>query len=231
MDSPTLAKFVVYQLDKKTSEFNVQFNPASLTFDKKPLIAEIAIPGLDAPLQQFVRGQAETLSFELFFDSTDKGMGSKVTAVSEKTDQVYGLVKIDPKTHAPPVCEFVWSDDIAGSHLPDFYGSQRRTSFKGLVTSVKQKIEVFGSSGAPLRATLTVEMREYKTLDEQVTQLNLQSADHTRTVLVRRGEPLSLIAERNYGSAADWRLIADANNITDPRRLKAGTLLTLPPKN
>src|SRR5438309_302198 len=109
MDSPTLAKFLVYQSDGTTVDFNVQLNPESLTFDKKPQIAEIAIPGLDSPLQQFVRGQAETLSFDLFFDSTGSGMGAKVTAVSEQTDKVYGLVKIDPKTHAPPICEFVWS--------------------------------------------------------------------------------------------------------------------------
>ena len=37
--------------------------------------AEIAIPGLDAPLQQFVRGQAEKLTLDLFFDTTDNGMG------------------------------------------------------------------------------------------------------------------------------------------------------------
>ena len=35
--------------------------------------AEVAIPGLDAPIIQFVRGQSETLTLDLFFDSTEKG--------------------------------------------------------------------------------------------------------------------------------------------------------------
>ena len=36
----------------------VQFNPTELAFSKAAQLAEIAIPGLDAPIQQFVRGQA-----------------------------------------------------------------------------------------------------------------------------------------------------------------------------
>ena len=53
----------------------VQYNPTELSWDKGAQIAEISIPGLDAPLQQFVRGQAEKLTLELFFDTTDHGMG------------------------------------------------------------------------------------------------------------------------------------------------------------
>ena len=33
----------------------------------------------------------------------------------------------------------------------------------------------------PLRATLSVTFREYKTLEEQLAELNLQSADHTKS--------------------------------------------------
>ena len=53
----------------------VQYNPTELSWDKGAQLAEITIPGLDAPLQQFVRGQAEKLTLELFFDTTDHGMG------------------------------------------------------------------------------------------------------------------------------------------------------------
>ena len=50
----------------------VQFNPGEYSFDKKVQIAEIAIPGLDSPIQQFVRGQAERLTLDLFFDATEQ---------------------------------------------------------------------------------------------------------------------------------------------------------------
>ena len=42
------------------SSSRVQFNPTEFSLDKAAQIAEIAIPGLDAPLLQFVRGQARS---------------------------------------------------------------------------------------------------------------------------------------------------------------------------
>ncbi|MGA2394552.1 MAG: peptidoglycan-binding protein, partial [Candidatus Lustribacter sp.] len=44
-----------------------QFNPTEMQFQKSAQIAEIAIPGLDSPLLQFVRLQDEKLNLELFF--------------------------------------------------------------------------------------------------------------------------------------------------------------------
>src|SRR5215468_2602053 len=95
----------------------VQYNPTELSYDKSAQFAEIAIPGLDAPLQQFVRGQAEKLTLELFFDTTDEGMGKRVVSVTTKTDRIYQLVKIEPERHAPPICTFIWSDQFPGSSL------------------------------------------------------------------------------------------------------------------
>ena len=43
------------------------------------------------------------------------------------------------------------------------------------------------------------------------------------------GETLALIAHEEYDDAAEWRRIADANGILDPKDVKPGTVLTLPP--
>ena len=53
----------------KPEPYNVQYNPKEFSLEKSIQHGEINIPGLDAPLQQFVRGQAEKLSVELFFDN------------------------------------------------------------------------------------------------------------------------------------------------------------------
>ena len=245
----------------------VQYNPTELSYDKSAQIAEIAIPGLDAPLQQFVRGQAEKLTLELFFDTTDEGIGRRAVSVTTKTDRIYQLVKIEPTRHAPPICTFIWSDQFPGSSLNGNAGSaasrvagaalgaataalgavgaaagavagaaaaavngnQRRNGFKCIVESVKQKFTFFSPEGVPLRATLTVTLREYKTLDEQLAQLNLSSPDRTHSHVVERGETLASIAARFYQQAGEWRVIADANGIEDPRRLPVGMFLTIPP--
>ena len=50
-----------------------------------------------------------------------------------------------------------------------------------------------------------------------------------RTYTVQAGDTLGAIARTMYGNAAKYPLIADANHITDPRRIWVGQVLTIPP--
>src|SRR6188768_1093438 len=94
------------------ARITVQFNPAEYTLNKGAQIAEIAIPGLDSPILQFVRGQNEKLTLDLFFDTTDSGMGEGARDVSKLTARIYQLVKVQPKTHAPPRILFSWGQGL-----------------------------------------------------------------------------------------------------------------------
>lgn len=225
----TKAKFKVFKQDETFETIDVLYNPNALTFTKKPKLADINIPGLDAPLKQFVRGETETLKIELFFDTTEGGTGARATSVTTLTDPFYGLTKIDPTTHAPPICSFIWGAKFPGDRLPEMHQNQRRTEFKGLVTDVRQDFKLFSPSGTPLRAVLSLEMDEYRPLHEQIRQLNLQSSDHTRAHVLERGESLSSVAWQHYRNPAEWRRVADANGITDPRRVAPGRTLVIPP--
>jgi nucleoid-associated protein YgaU len=95
------------------------------------------------------------------------------------------------------------------------------------VESVKQKFTLFSPKGVPLRATLTVTLREYKTLQEQLDRLGL-STPRTRSHVVQQGETLSSLAAQYYDRPGEWRSIADANDIEDPRRMLVGAFLTIP---
>src|SRR5882757_7560014 len=150
--------------------FPVQFNPSEYTLSKGSQIAEIPIPGLDQPILQFVRGQTETLSLDLFFDSTEDGMGPDATPVTKKTDKFYELIKIDRETHAPPVLRFMWGQDgFAGANFDGNWSSQARTNgFQCVVESIKQRFTLFSSEGIPLRAVLSVALREYHSLEDQI---------------------------------------------------------------
>lgn len=210
------------------ADFRVPYNPTELSFDKQMQFAEITIPGLDAPLQQFVRGQAEKLSIELFFDSTEQGTGLGATSVTAKTDKVFQLARIDPDLHAPPIVTFQWNHHFPGDSLDSFLGPQRRNSFTGVIESIRQKFTLFSPEGIPLRATVNLTLREYRTLDEQLAQLNLQSPDRTRSHTLRGGETLAAVAAEEWNLPDQWRRIADANGLEDPRRLRVGTFLTIP---
>jgi nucleoid-associated protein YgaU len=194
----------------------VQFNPTEYTLDKGAQIAEIAIPGIDSPILQFVRGQNEKLTLELFFDTTEFGMSDGAVAVTTLTQPFYQLVKVQSKTHAPPRIQFTWGPNL---------------SFKAIVENVRQQFTLFNPAGVPLRATVTLTLREYRTLNEQLAMLNLQSPDTTRQRAVRAAETLTRIAAQEYGDARRWREIADANPGMrgTPRRPVPGDVLRIPP--
>lgn len=192
----------------------VEFNPTEYTLTKAAQIAEIAIPGLDSPVLQFVRGQTQTLKLELFFDTTADGMGEDAVDVRTLTNSFFELVRIQPRTHAPPRIRVTWGEGL---------------SFKAIVESVDQRFTLFTPGGVPLRASLSVSMREYRTLEEQLAELNLQSSDHTRSRTVVEGETLASLAHEEYGDPALWRLVADANpDVEDPTSPPVGTPLVLP---
>ena len=191
--------------------FPVEFNPTELTFSKSAQIAEIAIPGLDAPLLQFVRGQSETVKLDLFFDVTDLA----VADVRILTTPFYQLVKVQPKTHAPPRIRFIWGAGL---------------SLRAIVESVERRFTLFRADGVPLRAQMTLALREYKTLEDQLADLNLQSSDHTKERLVIEGDTLASLAQAEYGDFREWRRIADENpEVRDPLNLRPGTVVRIPP--
>jgi hypothetical protein len=200
---------------------SVQFNPTEYTLNKGAQIAEINIPGIDSPILQFIRGQNEKLTLDLFFDSTANGLDDNASSVEVLTKPFYQLVKIQPHTHAPPRILFTWGEKHGG--LP----------FKAIVESVQRKFTLFSPNGTPLRATLSVTFREYKTLKDQLQELGLLSSNYTKTRVVKRGDTLSRIAAEEYKDPAQWRRIADANQdvLVDPLRLVPGVVLVLPPSD
>jgi nucleoid-associated protein YgaU len=223
------ASIIATYSDGSMEIMDVQFNPTEFSLDKGAQVAEIAIPGLDSPLLQFVRGQNERLNVDLFFDTTEDGTGAGATSVTTLTDPLYSLVKIEPAGHAPPICTFVWNASFPGADLPAATGNQRRNHFQCIVETIKQKFTFFSPEGVPLRATLTLALREYKTLDEQLDQLNLSSPDRTHSRVTALGDTIAGISALHYRRPAEWRAIATANEMDDPRRLDAGVFLRIPP--
>ncbi|MFO1322801.1 MAG: LysM peptidoglycan-binding domain-containing protein [Burkholderiales bacterium] len=228
MSLPVKGTLLVQTGPNEYEDYDVQYNPTELAFDKQAQFAEIAIPGLDAPLQQFVRGNAEKLTLELFCDTTDQGIGIGARSVTTETDKLYQLVKIVPALHAPPVVTFYWNDQFPGNNLGAAWASQRRNSFTGVAESVRQRFTMFSPEGVPLRATVTVVLREFRPIEQQLRELKLSSPDRTHAHRLGAGETLSAVAGRYYDRAAQWRPIADENEIEDPRRLAFGRLLTIP---
>jgi Contractile injection system tube protein/LysM domain len=185
----------------------VLFNPGRYSLDASNQIAEIGVPGLPAPLLQFVRGGSRTLTMQLFFDTYEASAD-----VRRHTDAVYGLLDIEPTTHAPPVCEFRWG----------------RVRFRSVVERVSGQFTLFLADGTPVRATLDVTFRQYVDVTTVLRARPTQSADHATSHVVVRGETLSTIAYLHYDDPARWRPIAQANGIANPRKIVPGQVLSIP---
>jgi LysM repeat protein len=185
----------------------VMFNPTqyelegSFGIEEKPVIGQRTVI-------QFTGGAARTLSMELFFDTYEKG-----TDVSKRTDRVYNLTEVDPKVHRPPIVTFAWGN----------------LTFVCVVQRVAGRFTLFLESGIPVRATLTVTFKEYTDPAAQPRNVKTQSADHTKTYVIKRGDSLSSIAAAEYGDATSWRPIAASNAIDNPRLLASGQRIVIPP--
>ncbi len=189
------------------SAFDVLFNPNQYSVDKANQIAEVGVPGLEAPILQYVHGNTRTLNMELFFDTFEEQQD-----VSAHTNRVYGLLRIDPSTHAPPICRIVW-----GSF-----------QFRGVLDHVSGRFTLFLADGTPVRATLTVTFKEYIDVAVMVRQQPTQSSDHYKSRMVKSGDRIDSIAGEDYGDANKWRAIAEANRLDDPRHLRPGQTLVVP---
>jgi hypothetical protein len=199
------------------------FNPERYTVSKSVQLAEIAIPGLDAPVVQYVRGQNEKITMELFFDTTDLGMVDPVTDVRTLTGQVYQLLKIDGNLHAPPRVQLAWG---AGGQLTSYGAS---ISPWLILESISEEFSLFSPEGVPLRAKLNVSFCEAWTISQQLQVTPRHSSDRTTLHQVVRGETLCQISYEQYSDPTQWRLIADANSLANPRLLTPGQILTIPP--
>lgn len=189
------------------SAINVLFNPNAYSVGKGNQIAEAAIPGLQAPVLQYVHGNARTLGMELFFDTYEEQ-----SDVRDYTDDIYDLLEIDAETHVPPICQVSWGG----------------FSFRGVLEQVSGRFSLFLPDGTPVRANLTVNFKEYIDVANLVRVDPLQSSDHRKTRLVCAGDRLPSIAWEEYQDAGKWRHIAEANGIDDPKALVVGARLVIP---
>ena len=211
--------------DLAGQQFQVLFNPAEYSIEKGNTFQSTSLPGLATPVTQFVTGNADTLSMELYFDTYAKSSRHdsshiKGEDVRKYTRPIANLMEIDRHLHAPPICEFTW-----GVPLGRFEGFQ----FTGIIEKVSQRFTFFLDDGTPVRATLNVTFKEYKTVKEQLEDLDLQSADRTKRREIKEGDSIWFLAHEEYGDPARWREIAKHNGLENPRIVAPGTQLELPP--
>jgi nucleoid-associated protein YgaU len=200
-------------------EIEVLFNPTEYTIEQSNTWTPQNKQGRE-PEYQFTQTDLKKLSMELFFDSYEAKRD-----VREHTDKIAKLmaVTIDEGENGkrPPICSITWAQPSTALTNPDF-------PFQGVLTSLRQQFVLFDENGTPVRAKLSVTFQEYLTAQEIEERFPRRSSFPVRTYILKEGDTLSAIAARVWKKPQDWRKIAGANGIQNPRVLRPGQTLIIP---
>jgi len=211
------AKITILDGAKRNQAITVLFNPAEYSFDRSNSFKSTAVPGLGSPLIQFINGDADQLSMELFLDDyTDppgQQPGPVQKSVEDRLRELFALLEIDRDLHAPPPVRFSWGP----------------LEFTGVIDKLGRKVALFQPDGTPARARVTASFKEYRTLEKQMNSPRRESADKSKRRVVVGQDSLWALAAREYNDPAQWKLIAEENDLDDPREITPGQWLVLPP--
>jgi nucleoid-associated protein YgaU len=192
------------------------FNPFEYTISKQNQYENAETKGRNIPRVRFRQGGAQTLALKLLFDTY-----GEATDVRGITGALWRMMMID-EDHAdsrtgkgePPHCIFRWG----------------KFEFEAVITRLTEKMTLFLRDGTPVRCEVDIAFQQVIDEEEHAKQNPTSGggAAH-KTRLVLAGDRLDLIAFEEYGDATRWRLLAAANQITDPLRLRSGQVLMIPP--
>lgn len=127
------------------SEIPVQFNPATLKLSLANKLETQDTHGQQT--RQYLGKTSTTLSFDLEFDTSDEGTTETPVSVRTRTAAVerFLLPKANGKSkQRPPKARFVWHD----------------LQIDGIIEDLAIDFDLFASDGTPLRAKMSVTMKE-----------------------------------------------------------------------
>ncbi len=212
-DRPNVQKAKIVNLNNNQS-LTCHFNPDTFTLKRS---LDWKLPpktGDDYPEPVFSGGQAQDFELKLLFDTTSTG-----SDVRDEYAALTSISKVDPdkkdtvtKKGEPPRCRFEWG---------------RFLTFEAVITDLQEEFMMFKPDGTPLRAQITVKFK-------QVASVTRGQNPTTRTEprkvwVVHEGQTLDWIAYQEYGDPAQWRHIAETNELADPLDIKPGQVLKLVP--
>ena len=194
---------------------DVQFNPESMKLAYSNSVAKTDATGTAG--MQFLASTSSKLDFDLWFDASVQPPGTDEGAdVRALMDHLHSLIFPEPVTDqgeakfVVPAVRFSW-----GTFL-----------FVGVITSLNETLDLFSNDGRPLRskASVSLSAQDVRRKIESLENARAAGPGQTPQQPVGEGDSVQQAAARS-GRAGDWRRLADAAGIDNPRMPGAGTLL------
>ncbi|MBI1878919.1 MAG: peptidoglycan-binding protein [Chloroflexi bacterium] len=215
-DRPNVQKARIIREDDPSKEVVCHFNPEEFSITRKIKWQDSPSQGNNAPQKVFAGGEADDLTIDLWFDTTDtadKDVRDTYAALIEMAEIDQNKKNAKTGKGEPPKCKFIWGNFL---------------SFTAVIQKITQKFVMFRADGTPVRAKVTVTFEQLS--EEKPKRQNPTSQSESRKIwVVHEGQTLDWIAYQEYGDPACWRYIAETNNLMDPKELRPGQILKLVP--
>ena len=204
--------------ERDSDAFELMLNPKKFNLDKTVSFSKGCPVGTIGSESKFRAIEPKTLSFEFLIDGTGvvnapiPGVGSDdVTTQLEDLSKV--VYQYSGKNHEPNVVKILWG----------------KLLFYGRLTKMTSDYTLFAPSGAPLRATVSVDFSSYVSPKEEELRKNKNSPDLSHRVTFKEGDTLPLLCYRIYKDSGYYAAVAGYNKIVDFRNIKPGTEIAFPP--
>lgn len=191
---------------------NCMFNPEHYTVTKKNTfnLSDKAVIPLKPEFTHYGRSTL-TLS-TLYFDAYETS--GNLTATTNKLWDLMSPADTNDPNSTPPEVKFKWAS----------------FEFKAVIENLTVKYTLFDIDGEPLRSEVTITFIQSDNPNIKPHQNPTSGGGPIQEIRkIVRGDRLDLIAADVYGDAAKWRLIAEYNGILNPKNLRPGQSITIPP--
>ena len=206
------AQIIIYgENDAVKDIIDVQYNPAEYSLDWS---VKYALPKYKAGQKndpEYIDEESGRLNFKLTIDGftkTNADDEKDAADVSDDVKRLKTLVQMEGNLHKPPECMFKWGT----------------LEFRGVMDKLSVRYTMFSSAGKPIRAAVDISIVQTKTRPSP-----RNSPDRTQRRILTQDTELYMMAHEAYGDPSEWRSIALANGIKNPRLLETGSALRVPP--
>lgn len=191
---------------------NCMFNPEHYTVRKKNtfhFFTSAVIP----PKPEFKNyGRSMLTLSTLYFDVYESG--EDLTSITNDLWDLMSPTDPEDPTSAPPEVKFKWAS----------------FEFTAVISDLSVKYTLFDKDGEPLRSEVSITFIQSENPNIKPHQNPTSGSGPIQEVRkIVSGDRLDLIAADVYGDATKWRFIAEYNRILNPKALRPGQSITIPP--
>lgn len=225
-NSKTLSKLIIHSFEKNDFQeedpkltFTTPINPETFTKTSHIELEKSRAHGQAGTDIRYKSTAPEELKIEFILDGTKTLEGyvkeykslEVTNQIKKFTDCVY---KYEGKIHRPRFLIVHWGSDL---------------TFKCVLSHMDVNYSLFKPNGDPLRAKVTASFIAYETPKAVLKEKRTASPDLTHYRVVKQGDRLDRMTFKIYDDSGFFLQVASTNNLSNIRKLQAGSELYFPP--